>query len=724
MIKCILSSVLLALLSFNYCIGQNIPIETWRTHFSYNSIRKIIPATNSVVCVATNGMFYINPSDKSFTLLGKNDGLSDTSPTALSYDKNTENLVVGFASGLVDIMQNGKVRTCRNIEQSPLIGSKHINSAVVIGDRVYVGNGFGVVSIDLESAEVIENFKSIGLQGADVPVFESISFEGQLVILTSQTIQIGSLNTNLLDFTNWKVLIASDSANAVFKSLTVQGDHIYAIANDTLIMKSDGGSFEIFQESTDFVHELIGTDQGLFGLTDQSIVKIDDTSLSTVVLLPANLNPQTFGYNNGFWVGTNAQGVYTPDNQHVLPNGPASDLINSIRFTDNQLFAFYGPHVDDYFDQVDSLGFGLFDNLSWKNIEIPGFYNLTDAATFSDHTYISSAGFGLYNYTTQNLVSGIEPSYQTDKIVIPELAVSQNLYIPCYEHHQPLYLMNQTGELIKYDSSYTITQSPTGVQVSAGETIWLNRSVFDNGGAICLNITSDEYRIITRSDGLPSTRVRDIALDKSDEAWIATAEGLTTFPDATYIFDDFGATAPIFNSENLFEDEEVTALAVDGGNRIWIGTADKGIWVFDNSFIQIEYRFQESNSSIPSNNVKDLAYNPKTGEMYILTDKGLASFRSNSSNSQFFHSGVNIFPNPVRPGYDGYVGIDGLATNSNLKITDVNGKLVRQLKANGGSASWDLLDYNNRKVLSGIYVIFSSSIDGEQTYIGKLAVVN
>tara|TARA_Y100000590_G_scaffold124353_1_gene142258 strand:+ start:55 stop:330 length:276 start_codon:yes stop_codon:yes gene_type:complete len=88
------------------------------------------------------------------------------------------------------------------------------------------------------------------------------------------------------------------------------------------------------------------------------------------------------------------------------------------------------------------------------------------------------------------------------------------------------------------------------------------------------------------------------------------------------------------------------------------------------------------------------------------------------------HSNVNIYPNPVRPGYSGKVGISGLVNNAYIKIADVNGKLIRELRANGGSVSWDLLDYNNRRVESGVYVVFSSEITGEETYIGKLAVVN
>ena len=87
------------------------------------------------------------------------------------------------------------------------------------------------------------------------------------------------------------------------------------------------------------------------------------------------------------------------------------------------------------------------------------------------------------------------------------------------------------------------------------------------------------------------------------------------------------------------------------------------------------------------------------------------------------HRNVNIFPNPVRPDYQGLVGLTGLARNANVKVTDVNGNLVKEIDANGGSASWDLTNVRGGQIATGVYLFFSSSSDGEETYVGKIAVV-
>ena len=124
------------------------------------------------------------------------------------------------------------------------------------------------------------------------------------------------------------------------------------------------------------------------------------------------------------------------------------------------------------------------------------------------------------------------------------------------------------------------------------------------------------------------------------------------------------------------------------------------------------------------NNVLQFAYDESTGEVFILTERGLVSYRSASSGAEDVHaSEILIFPNPVNPSFSGTVGLSGLARNAVIKITDARGRLVRELVANGGTASWDLRTFNSASVQSGVYLVFSSSEDGAETLVGKIAVI-
>jgi len=245
-------------------------------------------------------------------------------------------------------------------------------------------------------------------------------------------------------------------------------------------------------------------------------------------------------------------------------------------------------------------------------------------------------------------------------------------------------------------------------------------------GIIGYNPQTDMTRYFTTSNGnLPSANVTDLEIDISGQVWIATENGLVFLPFTFGVLEDNSVDAlePIFGNRVLFEGEKISAIEVDAANRKWIAT-NNGLWLFEDDGDELIYNFNTENSPLPSNNILDIKTNPVSGEVFIATAKGLVSFRSDAVEGKIFHQSVKIFPNPVAPGYSGLVGITGLAQDANLKITDVSGKLVREINAAGGGASWDVADYNGIRVQTGIYLIFSSNNDGTETFVGKMAVVN
>jgi hypothetical protein len=245
----------------------------------------------------------------------------------------------------------------------------------------------------------------------------------------------------------------------------------------------------------------------------------------------------------------------------------------------------------------------------------------------------------------------------------------------------------------------------------------------EGGGIGIYDPFLDQKRTIRTSDGLPSSTVTAMAIDTEDDAWIGTSNGIANFPSASFPFNSFGASIPIFQNGFLFEDEPINAVMTDGGDRIWVGT-NEGVWVLSKDLSEVVHRFTSENSPLPNNQVISLTYEGESGEVFVLTAKGLVSFRSASSKAELVHSStIKVFPNPARVGYDNVVGITGLARNANVRITDTTGRLVKELSANGGTASWALDSFQNSRVNPGIYLIFSSTADGTDTMVGKIAVL-
>jgi len=170
----------------------------------------------------------------------------------------------------------------------------------------------------------------------------------------------------------------------------------------------------------------------------------------------------------------------------------------------------------------------------------------------------------------------------------------------------------------------------------------------------------------------------------------------------------------------------VLSIAVDGANRKWFGTRN-GIFVQSPNGEDQIVAFDTENSPLFDNTVKEMAFNSETGEMFIGTNKGLQSLRTETTGSRATHANeVYAFPNPVRPEYNGIIAIKGLARDAEVKITDVDGQLVFQTRALGGQAIWDGKDIKGREVTGGIYLVFSSSSDAfrdPNSYVTKILVV-
>lgn len=174
----------------------------------------------------------------------------------------------------------------------------------------------------------------------------------------------------------------------------------------------------------------------------------------------------------------------------------------------------------------------------------------------------------------------------------------------------------------------------------------------------------------------------------------------------------------------LLNAEIVYTIAIDGGNRKWIGTLGSGLFLLSEDGTEEIFHFTEENSPLLSNTILDIEINHETAEVFIATDKGLMSFRSDATQSSQHLDDLHIFPNPVRENYNGIITINGLAYESNVKITDVSGNLVFETNSEGGTAIWNGSDINNNRVGTGVYLVLSSDKYGREKTIGKILFIH
>ena len=248
-----------------------------------------------------------------------------------------------------------------------------------------------------------------------------------------------------------------------------------------------------------------------------------------------------------------------------------------------------------------------------------------------------------------------------------------------------------------------------------------------SGGVRVTNTENQQSRLYTtgkNTGNLPSSIVNTIALDKEGIIWFGTNDGIAAAVTSKDIFTRIIDAYTPYNSagRRILLQEVVTKIVVDGGNRKWIGTRN-GLNLFITSVDELLLNFTENNSPLPTNAITDLALHATTGELFVLTPKGLFSYQSDASEPTENLSSVKIFPNPIRPEFQGVMTISGLKENTAVKITDASGRLIYETKSNGGTASWNLQESSISRNVSGIYMVFTIAQDGSESFVGKVAVV-
>jgi hypothetical protein len=248
------------------------------------------------------------------------------------------------------------------------------------------------------------------------------------------------------------------------------------------------------------------------------------------------------------------------------------------------------------------------------------------------------------------------------------------------------------------------------------------------------NPSDDQSKVLNSTVGngnIAGNNVNAIAEDRNGQVWVGTEKGICVFYSPENIFvpgQNFDAQQILVQQgsyvQYLLENEMVTAIAVDGANRKWIGTDRGGVFLFSPDGTTQIYHFTIDDSPLFSNRITALAINPLTGEVYIATDKGLLSFKSTATEGGDTFSDVYAYPNPVKEGYTGYIAIKGLVQDAEVKITDISGRLIFSTKAAGGQAIWDGKNFSGKRAKTGVYLVMASNEDGSEKIVTKILIIN
>ena len=753
-------------------VYAGIPVGTWRSHPAYNNAVKTVKAFGYIYVLSDGALYFFDPLDEGIYTIDKTGGLGDTDIATIGLCKSENALLLIYSNGNIDIIYSDETIYNFTDLKNYNNGNLSVNDLKFNGSIAYISTNMELILFDVKKKEIKNTYRF------NTTVNTSVLINDSLFCGTDAGIYLGLVSDNLLDNTKWKLFsefIFTDlflydgelSGHSIYKSIWTFNRHNAQISlvkevvdklifpgNNQLVMIKDT-IVTVFNNYSDFKN---------YKFNDQ----INDILID----------------GNDWWLcqGLNGLCRYKVTDDTVIcksigikPNSPRRNLFNSVSWPEpGKLLIVGGCHENIYKNNYkDYPGtVMIYKNDKWSYLEDDlskktglQYINLTEAAqdpTDNNHIFVGSTGQGLYEFRDNKFYKLHSWNNSALKSILNNNEYNKNNFVRIsalqFDSKGNLWMANNEIDTIirvlepdgHWFSLYysELEGLPTFKQLRFDKKghIWINSSRH-LPGLFCIdtnNTLKDDSDDIVRfstsyfknQDGV-TEEIYDIffyQIDLDDHMWIGTDKGIFVLKNPYSFISD---PNPIFErikiprndgsdlADYLFNGVSTTALYIDQGNRKWIGTNNNGVFLMSADGTETLAHFTESNSPLPSNNILSITEDGQNGSVFFGTSLGIVEYGGQARDPEetLSKSNILVYPNPVKPDFDGYVTITGLTSNSTIRITSNSGKLVHQGTSNGGSYSWNLNDYNGRPVPSGVYHAVITNSENNKSESASITIV-
>lgn len=742
-------------------------IGEWQLHQSYGVPTYITAAGSKIYALASNSLFSYDREDGALEEYNKINYLSDHSVSYIRYNSETGCLVIVYSNTNIDLMyRDGSVYNLPEYQNKTLSYNKTINNVCCLGTSAYLCTGFGLVEINTSSAQ----FGNTYILGQDT--YACVEQNDYIYATTPNGVYRGNRSDNLLESSNWEQILDQDFYNAIL------------FDNTLFFFHSTNGIYRYDPETNEATRILVGnyhtstSGNGRMIATNQYSFAIFSSADEWITFDQS----QTFNsicYSNGLYWGAMNSGnlcafTLNEDNSGFTlsqtvrtPSGPRRSLAAYMTICGEKLYVCGGgSYLDRYYNNGTIM---YYSDGNWYSFQEDGISDITgldylDISTIAfnpndtSQAFASAIGEGVYEFRNGQFVQ----LYSQANSTLRSCLNNSNRFVRVsglnFDSQGNLWAFN-----MEVDSVVNILRASDGTWIRPyypAISTWVpNRSLFDSQGRLwigsmkavsglcCITLgnvleSSEDDQVQARTsfynqDGTNisssgSLRIFALAEDKDGGIWVGTDEGPLLIENPSRWYDDSFYFTQVKIPRNdgtnladyLLDGQRINAIAVDGGNRKWFGTQENGLYLIDSDNTTELQHFTTSNSPLPSDNIQSIAIFPNTGEVFIGTSEGIISYQSDATEGQEeFSSEIHAYPNPVCSDYTGPIAIRGLKYESDIKIIDASGRLVRQGTSTGGMYTWDGCNQEGRRVSRGIYMVLATDAEGNSSVVTKIAVI-
>ncbi len=744
-----------------YLLGMFLLAQTpegkWQDYFSYFHIKDVIEKPNHLICATENGLFTYDKSSGELEKISKVHGLHGVKISTVGYNKEYDYLFVAYENGALDILTPEGIEYFVDIPiDTDFQGDKAVNHIHSVGEKAVLSMDFGVVIFDLPNLEFDET--TYFRNGSDFFVVnESVILNNEIIALSQNGIYTHEIGDLIPNFNAWEHYFSGQNYTQaeLFSGKAIVGN------SQQLYSTEDGVTFNSISVNGTYID--INTDYN-----ESTLSVIYPHSVQTY---NSNLSPESayafseaiktgISASNGVFGGTKELGLLPYNSEiGIAPDGPFSNISYKLTLFEDHIYVAPGGRRNYYFPSGIDLGYYHFDGTEWINVPKEslsdlGFNQIAINPLHTTEAYLASYGGQGITVTDQDIETTV---WTQGNSSIHGLVVSGEWHARICSHvfdpEGNLYAVeaNSNGNLhgnnlnIKTPSNQWVNialplPSESTAMVLLDSKGWLWIGVQRTGGTLLAYNTNDtpiqvsddiSYKFTSAEDqgNLPSDEmITCIAEDKNGTIWIGTSQGIRIKrnPHSALEEGDYSTDLIVVEQaglpEEFLKDVLILDIAVDEGNNKWISTSG-GVFFVNSTGTETKEIFNYDNSPLPSNFIKDIEIDNATGKVYFASADGIVSYQGDYITVGDEFGDIIVYPNPVRPNFNGNIIIKGLAQNAKVKITDINGNLVQQGIAKGGVFEWDQNNLQGKRVASGVYLALMLNDNNLISATAKFAIV-
>jgi len=767
--------IILFVIGLTQTLTAQIGMGQWRLHVPSKNSHDVVAFNNRVYAAYVNGVSEYDFDSGETTIWDAVNSLSDISVSCLG--KHSNSLWIGYDNGNIDKISDNRVVNISAIKLAAVQGSKRINKLVENGSFIYAATGFSIVKLDPVKNEVRDTYYPTNGNEAIL----DIAFKNDSIYaITSDRLYKGKTsNIALADPAQWEVEVRVPILTGQqYSEVEVVNDELFILYNDdaygldSVFRLEDQGLVSVVNES--FTMEIksinkVDDNLAVHFFDGTNIYRSDFTIVETIISYSTGVNvrPRKVARADGhYWVADEESGLVKyasfGNSQDIGFAGPPKNSFYAMDWFKGKLVV-AGGSLSGESGTINRSGVYIFEDESWK-LKGPTNMTLWNTPNFWDAIAVSvnpvnenQIAVGSYSLVPLSLLTA--DGQVTDTLTphntilewgsigngsseVTDLKYDEfgNLWILNGYSNNPLKVLTKDGDWYQFDlSSGSKNKHSQKMAIDYNGNKWVSikdAGLFgfkDNGTISSIGDDKTVRLTMGQNQGnLPSNQINTIAVDFDNEIWIGTDAGFAILYNSDAAFDggagEFDAQRIKIefegNVEYVLGATNITSIVVDGANRKWFGTASAGIILMSADGLEILEQHTMENSPLISNAIVDLELDQSTGELFIITDIGLVSYRTDATYEDPDYENVIVFPNPARPDFDGPITIQGIRYNSDVKITDIAGNLVYSTTSNGGTATWNGKTLNGDPVGTGVYLIWTAANEGKGRKVGKVLVVN